>query len=176
MCLNTVDYKFSLLPFAHQCKLYLYMYTSANYTSPVCCYIAIMHILSLLIASLRTLQEEVYRHANCWLDALPTFARVSVKAKKFWLVVSLSVPSPPLPLFLPLPLGSLQLLITQNVCSPPPPIEPTPENCPNGPSWLWWFVSAVPTTTERKMEFLRSTSLRERLVMLRDILPLPTRQ
>ena len=138
-----------------------------------CALLVIMHVILYLslTASLRNLQEEVYKHANCWLDALPIFSRVSPKAKQLYPCSCLTFSTHSLHLFL----GS-QLLIMQNVCSPPPPIEATPEKCPNGPFWLWWFVSAVPTTTERKMEFLRSTSLRERLVMLKDILPLPAQQ
>ena len=70
-------------------------------------------------------------------------------------------------------LPPLQLLLMQTVCCPLPGVEPHPECCPNGPMWLWWFVNALPTTTQRKINFLKCTSLRHRLVMLKQSLPLP---
>ena len=43
----------------------------------------------------------------------------------------------------------------------------------NGPDWLWWFVSAIPVTETKKMEFIKCTSIHRRLKMLQSILPLP---
>lgn len=65
-------------------------------------------------------------------------------------------------------------MVMQNVCSPPPPIEPCPESCPDGPAWVWWFVNAVPTSPQNKIKFLQLTSLRERLLLLRELLPVPS--
>ncbi len=65
-------------------------------------------------------------------------------------------------------------MIIQNACIPPPAIDPAPENCPNGPTWIWWFVNTVPTSPQTKLTFLSSTSLRERLLLLRETLPLPS--
>jgi hypothetical protein len=39
--------------------------------------------------------------------------------------------------------------------------------------WVWWYVNALPTSLQRKTEFLKLTSLRERLLMLRESLHLP---
>ena len=66
-----------------------------------------------------------------------------------------------------------QLLFMQAACSPLPGLEPIPECCPNGPVWVWWYVHVLPTTVQRKLEFLECTSLRQRLLMLKESLPLP---
>jgi hypothetical protein len=66
------------------------------------------------------------------------------------------------------------MMIAQMLCSPLPPIEEAPENCPDGPIWVWWYVHALPTTPTRKIEFLKCTSLQTRLRMLRESLPVPT--
>ncbi|CAI8051107.1 LON peptidase N-terminal domain and RING finger protein 3 [Geodia barretti] len=66
-----------------------------------------------------------------------------------------------------------RLLLTQTVCCPLPGIDPHPENCPSGPMWVWWYVNALPTNPQRKIAFLKLTSLRERLLMLKDSLHLP---
>lgn len=92
------------------------------------------------IALLRALQDDVYEHAQKWLNALPHITR---------------------------------MMIMQTLCSPLPPIEPTPENCPNGPMWVWWYVHALPTTPTRKIEFLKCTSLQIRLQLLKESLPVP---
>jgi hypothetical protein len=65
------------------------------------------------------------------------------------------------------------MMMMQIVTTPLPDIDPVPECCPNGPEWVWWFVHTLPTTPTNKLNFLKCTSLRERLVMLRELLPLP---
>ena len=59
----------------------------------------------------------------------------------------------------------------QNVCCPLPPIDPCPESCPDGPTWVWWFVNAIPISTENKVKMLQLTSLRSRLLWLTELLP-----
>ena len=66
-----------------------------------------------------------------------------------------------------------QLLMTQTVCCPLPGLDPHPECCPFGPMWVWWYVNALPTSPECKIDFLKLTSLRERLLMLKNSLHLP---
>ena len=136
-----------------------------------------------VLVSLRSLQESVFQHSMSWLNALPFFSRVSyIPWSFFFLHIPLCLvitsctlvcrhPLSCQPLILPCCLP--QLLIMQNSCSPPPPIEPVPENCPDGPAWVWWFLSCVPISSQRKMRFLCCTSLRERLIMLRESLPVP---
>ena len=110
-------------------------------------------------ASLRTLQREIYDHAYRWLNALPLYPRVGANnnnnnTNQLWSLV-------------------FQLRIMQTACSPLPSIDPVPECCPNGPTWVWWFVHALPTTPQKKLDFLKCVSLRERLLMLKEVLPVP---
>ena len=67
-------------------------------------------------------------------------------------------------------------MMMQVVSTALPDLDPIPECCPNGPEWVWWFVHAIPATPTRKLDFLKCTSLRDRLSMLRELLdsPLPT--
>ena len=65
------------------------------------------------------------------------------------------------------------MMIIQNACIPPPAVDPTPESCSNGPQWIWWFANIVPASHQTKLTFLSSTCLRERLILLKEILPLP---
>ena len=121
-------------------------------------------------AALHQLQTEVYDHSKRWLNALPIFTRVS----HFCIAVAVFDST-----FLCFSICSYdqtlnQLQVVQQVCSPTPPIEPHPESCPDGPTWIWWYVNAVPTSQARKLDFLRCTSLHDRLLMLRDALPVPT--
>ena len=131
-----------------------------------------------VLVSLRSLQESVFQHSMTWLNALPFFSRVSyIPWSFFFLHIPLCSVIPSCSLVschhLIFPCCLPQLLIMQNSCSPPPPIEPVPENCPDGPAWVWWFLSCVPISSQRKMRFLCCTSLRERLIMLRESLPVP---
>lgn len=61
----------------------------------------------------------------------------------------------------------------QVVTTPLPDVDPVPECCPNGPEWVWWFVHALPTTPTKKLDFLKCTSLRERLLLLKELLTHP---
>ena len=63
----------------------------------------------------------------------------------------------------------------QSVCSPLPEPSLDAPLPVNGPVWLWWFVSALPIGEDKKAQFLLSTSLKERLLLLRGSLPLPGR-
>ena len=68
-----------------------------------------------------------------------------------------------------------QICVLQSVSSPiPDPSMDAPLPL-DGPSWLWWFVSALPIGEEKKAQFLLSTSLKERVLQLRSSLPLPGR-
>ena len=68
-----------------------------------------------------------------------------------------------------------QICVLQSVSSPiPDPSMDAPLPL-DGPSWLWWFVSALPIGEEKKAQFLLSTSLKERILLLRSSLPLPGR-
>ena len=55
-----------------------------------------------------------------------------------------------------------------------PPNINDPPTSHDGPLWVWWFVNAMPVTLRSKLEFLQCTSLRERLRLLKQILPLPS--
>jgi len=62
----------------------------------------------------------------------------------------------------------------QTVYTSLPDVESTPETCPDGPTWVWWYVNMLPMTPEIKLEFLKCDSLRERLLMLKRTLSPPS--
>lgn len=66
-----------------------------------------------------------------------------------------------------------QLMVMESVSSPPPEMTTPPPTSHNGPAWVWWFVNAIPTSHHNKLQFLQSTSLKHRLLLLKETLPLP---
>ncbi|XP_003390543.2 PREDICTED: LON peptidase N-terminal domain and RING finger protein 3-like [Amphimedon queenslandica] len=66
-----------------------------------------------------------------------------------------------------------RLMILQAMTTCVPNINDPPTSH-DGPLWVWWFVNAMPVTVRSKLEFLQCTSLRERLRLLKEILPLPS--
>jgi Lon protease-like protein len=66
-----------------------------------------------------------------------------------------------------------RLKVMQNVCSPLPSLDLAQFSASDGPTWVWWFINALPTSNDNKLQFLSSTSLKQRLLMLKEMLPLP---
>ncbi|KAL5460339.1 hypothetical protein EMCRGX_G033784 [Ephydatia muelleri] len=69
-----------------------------------------------------------------------------------------------------------RLKMIQDVCSPLPECEPHPQDCPNGPTWVWWYISTIPMSLPRRIDLFSSTSLTDRLLKLRETMPLPNQQ
>ncbi len=69
---------------------------------------------------------------------------------------------------------ALQELMMHKACSPLPPIETIPEVCPNGPMWTWWYIHTAPISEQQKLDMYTCTSLKQRLLNLKDALPVVT--
>ena len=51
-----------------------------------------------------------------------------------------------------------------------PSYEAELQNLPQGPSWIWWVLSACPLPPELQLEFISMTSLKERLQKLQQLI------
>ena len=65
-----------------------------------------------------------------------------------------------------------QSCVTNAIGPIPSDAEEEPKYSPNGPSWLWWALAAIPLQDRAKLIILSMTSLDERLRSLRRFLEL----
>ena len=67
-------------------------------------------------------------------------------------------------------LGQDQQSCILNALGQFPPIDPDPRILPNGPSWIWWLLQAMPLDQKAKLIILSMISVRERLLSLQRFL------
>ena len=67
-------------------------------------------------------------------------------------------------------LTQLQQTCVTNAIGPMPSLEEKLFSSPNGPSWLWWSLAAIPLQDRAKLIILSMTSLDERLRSIRRFL------
>ncbi|XP_022781232.1 LON peptidase N-terminal domain and RING finger protein 3-like isoform X2 [Stylophora pistillata] len=55
-----------------------------------------------------------------------------------------------------------------NMFSEMPSCDAEPQNLPQGPVWMWWFLSVCPMPLDKQLEFISMSSLKKRLEKLRQ--------
>ena len=51
-----------------------------------------------------------------------------------------------------------------------PSCDAEPQNLPQGPVWIWWFLCVCPLPLDEQLEFISMSSLKKRLEKLQQII------